>query len=209
MTDTVIDQIRGFTAINGFALNSIGTRLYVADHGASEVVAINTDNHQRITATTVPYPRAIAIAPGNARSHVASDSVGWASINLGTNRIVTQTPTVAGQAASIAHARFNSRIYITYRDRGEVYIGDTSTALVSKILAGFQSPYQVAFHTMFELAYIPETDGNRVSIINTRTQAVTGTVQGFNKPRGIVVIPSGRFAYVANIGNGTVSQVRL
>lgn len=209
LTDTVSDQIKGFTTINGFALDSNGTNLYVADYGRSEVVVINTANHQRITATHVRYPRDIAIAPGNARSHVASGSDGWTSIHLGTNRVVTQTSTVAGQPASIAHARFNARVYITYRDRGEVYIGNTSTAQVSTILAGLLSPYQVAFHTMLELAYITETDGNRVSILNTRIQAVTSTVQGFDKPRGIVVTPNGRFAYVANIGNGTVSQVRL
>ncbi|MFA5978743.1 YVTN family beta-propeller protein [Pseudomonas sp. TE36184] len=208
-TDTVIDHIKGFTTVNGMALNSTGVRLYVADHGASEVVVINTANHQRIAATAVGLPREIAIAPGNARSHVASDFDGWTSINLGTNRIVTQTPTVAGEPTTIAHARFNARVYITYRDRGELYIGDTSTTQASTVLGGLLSPYQVAFHTMLEFAYVTETDGDRVSVLNTRTQAITGSIQGFNKPRGIVVAPNGRTAYVANIGNATVSQVRL
>lgn len=209
LTDTVSGQIKGFTTINGLALNSTGARLYVADHGASEVVVIDTSSHQRITATEVRYPRDIAIAPGNARSHIASDLDGWTSIHLGTNKVVTQTNTVAGQSTSIAHARFNARVYITYRDRGEVYIGDTSNAQASTILDGLLGPYQVAFHTMFEFAYITETDGDRVSILHTRAQTVTGTVTGFNKPRGIVVTPNGRTAYVANIGNSTVSQVRL
>lgn len=123
--------------------------------------------------------------------------------------MVTQTNTVAGQPTSIAHARFNAQVYITYQDRGEVYIGNTSTAQVSRILTGLLAPFQVAFHTMLEIAYITETDGNRMSILNTRTQTVTGTLTGFNKPRGIVVTPNGRTAYVANIGNSTVSQVRL
>lgn len=118
LTDTVSDQIKGFTTINGLALNSTGTRLYVADQGASEVVVIDTSTLRRITATEVRFPRAIAIAPGNARSHVASDLDGWTSIHLGTNRIVTQTNTVAGRPASIVHALFNPRVYITYQDRG-------------------------------------------------------------------------------------------
>lgn len=209
LTNTASDQIRGFTTLNGLALNSTGARLYVADHGASQVVVIDTTNHQQIATTPVRYPREIAIAPGNARSHLVSDLAGWTSIHLGTNRVVTQTNTVAGQPTSIAHARFNARVYITYQDRGEVYIGNTSTAQVSTILDGLLGPYQVAFHTMLEFAYITETDGNRMSILNTRTQTVTGTLTGFNKPRGIVVTPNGRTAYVANIGNSTVSQVRL
>ncbi|MBA1295972.1 YncE family protein [Pseudomonas lurida] len=209
LTDTVSEQIKGFTTINGMTLNSTGARLYVADHGASEVVVINTSSHQRIAATQVRYPREITVAPGNARSHLASDLDGWTSVNLGTNRVVSQTHTVAGQSTSIAHARFSARVYIAYRDRGEVYIGDTTTAQVSKILDGLLGPYQVAFHTMLEFAYITETDGDRVSILDTRTQTVTGTLAGFNKPRGIVVTRDGRTAYVANIGNGTVSQVRL
>ena len=208
-TDTVINQVRGFTTVHGIALNSTGARLYVADYGASEVVAINTNNYQRIAATAVRYPEDICVAPGNARSHVASTTDDWTSINLGTNRVVFQSNTLAGEPTSIAHARFAARVYITYRDRGEVYIGDTSTAQASSILSGLLGPFQVAFHTMLERAYLTETDGNRVSIINTRTQTVTGTIPGFDKPRGIVVAPSGRLAYVANIGSSTVAEVRL
>ena len=208
-TDTAIEQIRGFGTVRDMALNSSGTRLYVADHGASEVVVINTTNHQRIAATDVAYPRAIAIAPGNARSHVASSNVGWNSINLGTNAIVAQINTVAGEPSSITHARFQAHVYITYRERGEVYIGDTSTLGEKTILTGLLAPYQVAFHTLRATAYITETSGDRVSIVNTSTQAIIGSIQGFNKPRGIVIAPNGRTAYVANIGNSTVSQVQL
>ncbi len=208
-TDTVINQIGGFTTVNGMALNSTGARLYVADNGASEVVTINTTNDQRITTTPVASPKDISVAPGNARSHVPSFIDGWTSINLGTNRIVFQTNTVAGEPTSIAHARFAARVYITYRDRGEMYLGDTATAQVSSILGSLLGPFQVAFHTMLERAYVTETDGNQVSVINTSTQNVTGTILGFDKPRGIAVTPSGRIAYVANIGNATISEVRL
>ncbi|MGY2362695.1 YncE family protein [Pseudomonas azotoformans] len=208
-SNTVINQVSGFTTVNGMALNSTGARLYVADQGAGEVVAIDTNNHQRIIATVVRYPRDICIAPGNARSHIASTFDDWTSINLGTNRVVFQTNTVAGQPTSIAHALFAARVYITYRDSGEVFIGDTTTAQASSILSGLLGPFQIAFHTMLERAYLTETDGNRVTIINTQTQTVTGTILGFNKPRGIAVAPSGRIAYVANIGNSTVAEVRL
>ena len=208
-TNTLINQIRGFTTVRGIALNSTGARLYVADQGASQVVAIDTNNHQRIAATAVRHPRDICVAPGNARSHVASILDDWTSINLGTNRVVFQTSTIAGEPTSIVHARFAARVYITYRDRGEVYIGDTTTAQASSTLSGLLGPFQIAFHTMLERAYLTETDGNRVSIINTRTQTVTGTIPGFDKPRGIVVAPSGRLAYVANIGSSTVAEVRL
>lgn len=208
-TNTLINQIRGFTTVRGIALNSTGARLYVADQGASQVVAIDTNNHQRIAATAVRHPRDICVAPGNARSHVASTLDDWTSINLGTNRVVFQTSTIAGEPTSIVHARFAARVYITYRDRGEVYIGDTTTAQASSTLSGLLGPFQIAFHTMLERAYLTETDGNRVSIINTRTQTVIGTIPGFDKPRGIVVAPSGRLAYVANIGSSTVAEVRL
>jgi YVTN family beta-propeller protein len=208
-TNTLINQIRGFTTVRGIALNSTGARLYVADLGASQVVAIDTSTHQRIAATAVRHPRDICVAPGNARSHVASILDDWTSINLGTNRVVFQTSTIAGEPTSIVHARFAARVYITYRDRGEVYIGDTTTAQASSTLSGLLGPFQIAFHTMLERAYLTETDGNRVSIINTRTQTVTGTIPGFDKPRGIVVAPSGRLAYVANIGSSTVAEVRL
>ena len=208
-SNTVINQIGGFTTVNGMALNSTGARLYIADHGACEVVAINTTNYERIIATAVPYAKDICVAPGNARSHVASTADKWTIIYLGTNKVVFQTNTVAGEPTSIAHARFAARVYITYRDRGEVYIGDTATAQASSILRGLLGPFQIAFHTMLERAYLTETDGNRVSIIDTRTQTVTGIIPGFDKPRGIAVAPTGRIAYVANIGNSTVAEVRL
>ena len=207
--DTVIEQIRGFTTINGMALNSTGASLYVADDGASQIVAIDTTNHQRISTTAVRYPKDICVAPGNARSHVASLGEDWTSINLGTNQRVFQTRTGAGEPTCIAHARFAARVYITYRAARRLYIGDTTTTQTSSILNDLLGPFQIAFHTMLERAYLTETDGNQVSIIDTRTQTVTGTIQGFYKPRGIVVAPSGRMAYVANIGNSTIAEVRL
>lgn len=209
LTDTVIDSITGFTTVNGMALNSSGSRLYVADEGASEVVIINTSNFLRIGVTPVVRPVDIAVAPGGARSHVASQFGNWTSINLGTNNVVTQTDTVAGVPTTIAHARFSARVYITYSERGEVVIGDTTTAEVSQILRDLAGPWQVAFNTMRELAYVTQTDSNQVGIINTRTQDVIGAIDGFDKPRGIVVSPDGRTAYVANIGNSSVAVVRL
>lgn len=210
VTFDVIETITGFFFINGIALNSSGSRLYVPDH-AGELDVITTANpQQRVKLRFTAGPDIVAIAPGNARAHLANERADWFVVHLGTNQLVTTINTgLVATPSTIAHAIHAARIYILYPNAGLVYIGDTTTDRQSETISRLQHPWDIAFNSMREFAYVTETEGDRISIINTTSQSVSGTFEGFNRPRGIAATRDGRTAYVANSGDNSVSRVRV
>jgi YVTN family beta-propeller protein len=209
LNHTVIGRIDGFTTVNGIALNSTGTRLYVADHGASKLVAIDTSNYQRTAETAVGWAKDVVIAPDNTRAHIATDLDGWTIVELTNHTVVADIKAALGIPTSISHSPRYPRVYIAHRASGRVTVGDALVPDVSKEIRGLRGPWQIAFNRLSETAYITETDGGQISIIDTRLNLITGTIGGFEKPRGIVISPDGRNAYVADIGKTIVCRVRL
>ena len=209
LNNTVVETITGFITVNGIALNSTGTRLYVADHGASKLVALDTSNHQRVGETSVRNPKEILVAPDDARAHIATDLDGWVIVDLANNNVLATITTAVGIPTAIGYSPRYPRVYISHRDSGRMTIGDALIPDVSGEINGLMGPWRIAFNRLSEMAYITETDGGQISIIDTRLNRITGTIKGFDKPRGIVVAPDGRNAYVADIGNSSVSMVRL
>ena len=208
VSNSVIARITGFTTVNGMALNSTGTRLYVADHGASELVTIDTSDHQRVTEIPVRYAKEVIVAPrDDTRVYVVSDLAGWSIVDLENKPIVRQLAIAPGNPTSIGHSPRYPRIYITHRDAGRLTIGDALIPEVSKYISGLNEPWGVAFNPLSEMAYITERD--QISIYDTRLESMVGTIAGFGSPRGIVVAPDGRNLYVADIQNQSICMVRL
>lgn len=118
LSGAVTDSLTGFTTVNGMALNSKGTRLYVADNGAPELVTIDTSNHQRISAVSVRRPKDVLVAPGNASAHVATDG-SWTLVNL-ANNVIAEFKTVTGAPTSIRYSPRYPRVYITHRESGRL-----------------------------------------------------------------------------------------
>ncbi|WP_339540375.1 YncE family protein [Pseudomonas sp. RA_5y_Pfl1_P24] len=209
LNNTVVKTITGLITVNGMARNSTGTRLYVADHGDSKLVAFDTSTYQRVSETPVHGPKDVVIAPDNTRAHVATDSHGWAIVDLASNNVTAYIGIAAGPPTAIAYSPRYPNLYITHRESGKVTVGNALIPDVSKEISNLEGPWTIAFNRLSEMAYISETDGRRISIIDTRLNRITGTIEGFDKPRGMVVAPDGRNLYVADIENGSVSMVRL
>lgn len=210
ITFDVIETITGFFFINGIALNSSGSRLYVPDKAGELDVITTATPQQRVKLRFTVGSDIIAIAPGNARAHLANERANWFVVHLGTNQLVASINTgLTATPSIIAHAIHEAHIYILYPNAGLIYIGDTTTNRQSEIISRLQHPWDIAFNSMRALAYVTETEGDRISIINTSSQSVSGTFEGFNRPRGIAATRDGRTAYVANSGDDTVARVRI
>lgn len=202
---TLVDTLTGFTSVRGIIFNANGSRLYVADEGASQLVVITTSNHQRVASIPVRSPIDVVISPDNTRAHVAT-FFNWSIINLANNSLINNADT-RSQPVAIAHNPRASQVYITGREGSIVTIGNTLTQRIDQTITGLKGPYGIAFERGRDVAYVTQTDGDLLGIIDTRTQRLTGTYAGFNKPRGVVVAADGSHGYVANIGNNTVSLV--
>jgi len=82
----------------------------------------------------------------------------------------------------------------------------------------FDEPYRIAINSTGTKAYVTNSNGSTITIIDIPTNTVEGLIDGFDGPSGIVITPSGNFAYVNNYGapaglgsgNGrTISVVNL
>ncbi|WP_248749615.1 YncE family protein [Pseudomonas sp. MWU15-20650] len=202
---SLIDTLTGFTNVNGIALNTNGSRLYVADNGASQLVIINTATRQRLASIPVRAPIDVTLSPDNNRAHVAT-FYDWSIVDLRSNTLINSADT-RSSPVTIAHAPRGSQVYISGRAGGIVSIGDTATQRISRTLTGLQGPFDIAFERQRDLAYVSQTDANLLGIIDTRARQMIGSYAGFNKPRGVVVAPDGSHGYVANIGGDSVSLV--
>lgn len=202
---TLIDTITGFTTVAGITLNANGSRLYVADTGASELVVINTTNHQRLSSIPVREPIDVVISPDNNRAHVAT-FFDWSILNLHTNTLIDSVDTPSAPSA-IAHNPRGAEVYIVSRTGGSVTIGNTVNHGIPQRLTGLSGPLHIAFERGRDRAYVSQTDGDLLGIIDTRSRQLIGTYAGFNKPRAVVVAPDGSHGYVANIGGDSVSLV--
>ena len=202
---SLIDTLTGFTTVRGIRFNANGSRLYVADEGASRLVVIDTSNHQRVASIPVRAPIDVAVSPDNNRAHVAT-FFDWSIINLPTNSLINSADTRSAPVA-IAHNPRGSQVYISAREGGSVTIGNTSTQRIEQTLTGLLGPYDIAFERGRDRAYVSQTDGDLLGIIDTRSRQVIGSYAGFNKPRGLVVAPDDSHGYVANIGGDSVSLV--
>ncbi|WP_256578762.1 YncE family protein [Pseudomonas sp. NS1(2017)] len=202
---SLVETLTGFTTVRGLAFNSSGSRLYVADGGASQLVVIDTNNHQPVASIAVRDPYDVVISPDNTRAHVAT-FFNWSIINLLNNTLINSVDTHS-QPVTIAHNPRGSQVYITGRNNGLVTTGHTLTQRIEETLTGMQGPYDIAFERVRDRAYVSQTDGDLLSIIDTRTRRVIGSYAGFDKPRAVVIDPGGSHGYVANIGDDSVSLV--
>ena len=202
---SLIDTLTGFTTVRGIRFNANGSRLYVADEGASRLVVIDTSNHQRVASIPARAPIDVAVSPDNNRAHVAT-FFDWSIINLPTNSLINSADTRSAPVA-IAHNPRGSQVYISAREGGSVTIGNTPTQRIEQTFTGLLGPYDIAFERGRDRASVSQTAGDLLGIIDTRPRQVIGSYAGFNKPRGLVVAPDDSHGYVANIGGDSVSLV--
>src|ERR671914_1384144 len=128
-TNTFVAPILGFSDPKGITVTADGTRVYVADYGASSIVAINALTLQRVMDIPVPTkPNAVAVSPDGLRLYVASE-IGVVYVVDSVSKAVLNTITPLGTHVfeHIIINKAGTRVYVASQmGTGNVVIINTA-----------------------------------------------------------------------------------
>jgi DNA-binding beta-propeller fold protein YncE len=198
-----------FSSPLGIAIDSTGKFLFVAD----------TSNH---------LVRQVALATGAVTTVAGSGAAGFAD--------ATGAAAAFNLPSGVAVDRTDSVLYVTDAANNRVRLVVIASGAVSTlagsgalgfqngfgVAASFNEPHGVAVDPTGQYLLIAEASNHRVrriDVTNANVSAVAGSGIGgfadglnsrsmFSSPRGIAIDASGRFAYVADAGNGRVRMMQ-
>ena len=185
---------------------------------------------QTVTAT-VPVgsgPEDVAVTPNGAYAYVTNyGTFGGGTtvsvINTATNT-VTATITGFNSPDGVAVTPNGAYVYVANSGNNSVSVISTATNSVTTTIPVGNDPISVALTPNGAYAYVTNWNSGTVSVINTTTNTVTATVPvgtgptsaaiapkgtppGLINPVGVAVTPNGKYAYVTNEGNESVSVI--
>lgn len=193
------------------AITPDGKSLYIPDLARSVVVVVDTTTNT--VTTTVPVgsePVDVAITPDGSHAYVANSGNGTVSV------IDTATNTVVGSPISVASGGGELITAVAAPDNAHVYASGGGNSTVSVIATANNAVTTISgVPNATGLAITPDggsvyaTDGsNAVSVIDTATNAVQpDLITVGSEPFFLAITPDGAFAYVTNLGDGTVSVI--
>jgi DNA-binding beta-propeller fold protein YncE len=225
-TITVVDPLFGFGGTKllalipllspgvDWAITDDQDRLFVSMPDAGRVAVIETRSWTVIANLDVgPGPRRLALQPDQAYLWVAVDenepeTSGVSAIRVKDLAVVGRIPTGAG-SHDIAFSEDSRFAFVTNKDAGSLSVLDVRTLRKARDVAAGASPVSVEYSELAAAAYVAsDADGaitavdGRVLEIVARTEAEPGIVQ-------IRVPPGGRFGFLPNPANDTVSILDL
>jgi len=217
-----------FAAPFNYVANYSDGTMSVIDLSTSKVV---TTIPQAVAATSTaaaklgvgPGPIGVAINPAGTRVYVANYGAGLDVTTVGTVSVVDSDPTSSTRNTVLAMIPVGVRpeiiavnpngasAYVTNSVGNTVSAIDLSTNKETTKISVPGVPIGVAFTPDGKTAYVTLTDKSRVAIIDTATNTASSTTiaLSYSNPVGIVVNPTGTFAYVTNFGlaEATPAQV--
>ncbi|WP_347170408.1 YncE family protein [Pseudomonas salmasensis] len=194
-------------------LNPGGARLFVGFVNSATIHYWNTviESSESLYVQGQIGPRAIITNPqGTALFSIAERTERF----IISTRVRTHTVANNGIASALAHSPLFAsleRLFVCVPNLGKVDIYNTYNDGLTyvKSLTGLATPRGVAFHPVKPLAYVTEFASNTVRIIDTTTEELVGSIPGFNQPTGLACSEDGRYLFVCNFGNNTVSVVSV
>jgi YVTN family beta-propeller protein len=139
-----------------------------------------------------------------------------AILNTSTGK-VEEIP-IGGTAVQTACTRDGKYVFVTLFDTREVARYDVKTKAIKRIVMpkGAQGPVQLYISPDDKTVYVADQGilmnrpaSNELFAIDVQGGSVTGATHVGKGPHGVVVGPSGKFAYVTNVADDTVSVVDL
>jgi YVTN family beta-propeller protein len=209
----VIDLGPGRCAPHGLAVSRDQERLYVTCEGRQEVLVV--DVKSRRTLHAIPTDQAgshmLALSADGSRAYVTNFWHGTVSVlDLRARRILAQIATGSG-TEGISLSPDNRHVYTSSVYINEIVKIDTATlqvvgrARMSNCLGAVRVvPTPVDGRTLV----VNCADNGRVLLIEAGTLNLTHQIPVGTMPIGIAV-PDDRFAYVANMGDDTISVIDI
>ncbi len=211
--DSTVESIMVGDAPFGIALNSSGTRAYVANSNSSNVSVIDLSTNLVLSnIATGNRPYKIALHPEDTFGYVTIDNgpVGDGAVevfDLSTNTLVGSPITVDPKPVGIAVHPDGTKMYVThYLSSGSVSVINTSDNSVIREISVGNSPRSIKITPDGARAYVVNQFSDSVNVIDLNTYAVT-SINGFNEPIEIDSNSIGSRMYVTNSGSNSVSVI--
>ena len=214
-TEVVTGDIEGLCEDpQGIAMTPDGKTAYVACKNDDVVVAIDTETETQIGSPievgTGKGPWKVAVSPSEPRAYVLNQLDESVSvIDTETNTLAGPDIEVGSNPSGIAFKADGTRAYVTNRGGSNVSVIKTEDEEVIDTVSVISPPQGIA--VAGERALVSSDVGDSVITIDLETDTVVGgsTVAVGNEPGEIAVTPDEAYAYVANIADGTVSEIEL
>jgi 6-phosphogluconolactonase (cycloisomerase 2 family) len=193
--------------------NSNTLSIFRADAGTGVLASLGT-----IATGTNPY--AVAITPNGLYAYVTNQQGGTVSsysIDNATGVVSLLNSTGSNNASGIAMDRLGRFIWVAnwgYSTLSAFAIGANGVlaAVGSPLVTLSSYPYAITAHPTMDFVYVAHELSNAISVYSVNTngslmlqQTLSGAI---TSPSGIVIDPSGRFAYAVST-NGGISAFRI
>jgi YVTN family beta-propeller protein len=208
-----IDLGSGRCAAHGLAVSRDQERLYVTCEGRQEVLVVDVTSRRILHAipTNQAGSHMLALSADGSRAYVSNFWHGTVSVlDLPSRRILAQIATGSG-TEGISLSPDDRHVYTSSVYINEIVKIDTGTlqvvgrARMSNCLGAVRVvPTPVDGRTLV----VNCADNGRVLLIEAGTLSLTHTIRVGTMPIGIAV-PDDRFAYVANMGDDTLSVIDI
>jgi len=161
----------------GVAINTSGTKVYVANWDSNDVSVIDTSTNT-VTAT-VPVgkePKGVAVTPDGTKIYVTNTNSSTVSvIDTATNSVIANV-SVGIYPLGVAVSPDGNKAYVTNYGSGNVSVINTANNTVTTTISVGSIPSGITINSAGTKAYVANHGSNTVSVINTITNTVTATI---------------------------------
>ena len=215
-----VTTLTGFNQPHAVAISPDGATAYVPNYGGSEswtigVVDLATRS-ARPTAidTNGGRPTDVAFAPAGDLAYVTSDVWKLQEVDATRESLTgVNLPTDAADSDTNPHAVVitadGTRAYTANFGTGGIGVVDLAsrTAREVEVEAGVQ-PSDLAVHESGTVVVAVDVNSNKAWVVQTALPTAVHLISGtFNAPISVALSPDGQIAYIANLGNSTISVV--
>lgn len=200
-------------APTAIALSPNGARLYVANSGGNSVSVVDTAANA-VIGTPIPVgvnPFGIAVSPDGARVYVSNvDDDTISVIDAATSAVVGSPIVVGDSPESVIVSHDGRHVYVANADDDTVTVINTAThTVVGAAIAVGDTPFGLALSADGSRLYVTNLAADTVTVINTATNTTIGDEIAVGATPFQVAVAADGTAYVANLGDNSVSAVGL
>jgi YVTN family beta-propeller protein len=195
-----------------------GTTAYVSNSNDNTVTVFDTATFAvRATVPVGDFPHGLRPSPDGQWVAVANLRGNTVSLINTATLTVSATLEVGVGPVQVAFAPDGATLYVTLNGEDAIAVVDLATETATGKVAVGDGPVQIYVTPDAGLVLVAnqgteETPGTTLSIIDAATSATlteVGTVETGRGTHGVVVEPSGRYAYVTNLYGDDVAVVDL
>ena len=192
-----------------------GMTAYISNSGDSTVTVLNTATFT--VNATIPvgeFPHGLRPSPDGQQVAVANLRSDTISLIDTVSLTVEATIEVGAGPVQVAFAPDGATLYVTLNGEDAIAVVDLETKRVTGKVAVGDGPVQIyvtpdASTILVANQGTEEAPGTTLSIVDAATLSAVATVETGQGAHGVVVEPSGRYAYVTNLYGDDLAVVDL